>query len=59
MTLSKDVDYVHPNERGNGPKKRLEGGDITDDISINDPDSLLRPKQTRRRGAANAPSRQK
>lgn len=33
-----------PNERGNGPKARIEGGDQTDDISINDPDSLLRPK---------------
>lgn len=41
MTSTKDEDYVHPNTRGNGPKARMEGGDKTDDIWINDPDSRL------------------
>ncbi len=39
MTSIREKDYVHPNERGNGPKTRMEGGDETDDISINDPDT--------------------
>lgn len=38
MSSTKDKDYEHPNERGNGPKERMEGGDQTDDIDINDPD---------------------
>lgn len=37
MSSTKDKDYEHPNERGNGPKERMEGGDKTDDIDINDP----------------------
>jgi len=44
MTSIREKDYTHANERGNGPKARMEGGDQTDDISINDPDSLLRVK---------------
>lgn len=39
MSSIKDQDYEHPNERGNGPKDRMEGGDQTDDIDINDPQS--------------------
>ncbi|MES2675499.1 MAG: hypothetical protein V4660_14755 [Pseudomonadota bacterium] len=46
MTSVREKDYVHPNERGNGPKARMEGGDETDDISINDPDT--RSKELRR-----------
>ena len=42
MTSTRETDYVHANERGNGPKARMEGGDATDDISINDPDSRLK-----------------
>ncbi len=38
MSSTKDKDYEHPNERGNGPKERMEGGDQTDDIDINDPE---------------------
>lgn len=37
MSSIKDKDYEHTNERGNGPKERMEGGDQTDDIDINDP----------------------
>lgn len=39
MTSTQEKDYIHANERGNGPKARMEGGDQTDDISINDPDT--------------------
>ena len=39
MTSIKETDYQHPNERGNGPKERMEGGDLTDDIDINDPET--------------------
>lgn len=39
MTSIKETDYKHPNERGNGPKERMEGGDLTDDIDINDPET--------------------
>lgn len=39
MTFIKETDYTHSNERGNGPKERMEGGDQTDDIDINDPQS--------------------
>jgi len=39
MTSSTEKDYDHPNERGNGPKERMEGGDLTDDIDINDPET--------------------
>lgn len=46
MTSTREKDYVHPNERGNGPKARMEGGDETDDISINDPDT--RTKEMRK-----------
>ncbi|MES2824985.1 MAG: hypothetical protein V4732_15375 [Pseudomonadota bacterium] len=46
MTSVREKDYVHPNERGNGPKARMEGGDQTDDISINDPDT--RTKEMRK-----------
>jgi hypothetical protein len=48
MTFIKEKDYNHANERGNGPKARMEGGDQTDDISINDPESLLRPELTKK-----------
>ena len=37
MTSTKDTDYKHSNDRGNLPKERMEGGDQTDDIDINDP----------------------
>jgi len=37
MSSTKEKDYEHANERGNGPKERMEGGDQTDDIDINDP----------------------
>jgi hypothetical protein len=39
MTSSTEKDYDHANEQGNGPKERMEGGDLTDDIDINDPDT--------------------
>lgn len=44
MTIITEQDYEHANERGNGPKNRMEGGDLTDDIEINDPDSLFKKK---------------
>ena len=37
MASSTETDYKNPNERGNGPKERMAGGDQTDDIDINDP----------------------
>ncbi|GGY78990.1 hypothetical protein GCM10011613_24710 [Cellvibrio zantedeschiae] len=39
MSSTKDTDYEHANDRGNGPKERMEGGDQTDDIDINDPET--------------------
>lgn len=39
MSSQKDKDYEHSNERGNLPKERMEGGDQTDDIDINDPET--------------------
>lgn len=42
MTSNRETDYVHSNERGNAPKARMEGGDETDDIAINDPDTRAR-----------------
>jgi hypothetical protein len=39
MSSTKDKDYDHANDRGNGPKERMEGGDQTDDIDINDPET--------------------
>ena len=44
MTLKKEEDLVHSNERGNGPKKRMEGGDQSDDLSINSPEDRRREK---------------
>ncbi len=44
MTSITQQDYQHANERGNGPKCRMEGGDMTDDISINDPDNPFKKK---------------
>lgn len=44
MTLLREVDYEHANERGNGPKERMEGGDLTDDIYINDPNNPFKKK---------------
>ena len=44
MTSITQLDYQHANERGNGPKYRMEGGDMTDDISINDPDNPFKKK---------------
>jgi hypothetical protein len=53
MSSQKDKDYIHTNERGNGPKERMEGGDQTDDIDINDPETrekhLLGIKQQMKR----------
>ena len=37
MTSTTEKDYKHANARGNGPRERMEGGDQTDDIDINDP----------------------
>lgn len=45
MTIITELDYDHANERGNGPKNRMAGGDLTDDIEINDPDSPLKKKR--------------
>ncbi len=39
MSSIKEKDYEHANDRHNGPKERMEGGDQTDDISINDPET--------------------
>ncbi|MET0355544.1 MAG: hypothetical protein ABW044_02140 [Cellvibrio sp.] len=39
MTSTTETDYKHANARGNGPKERMEGGDQTDDIDINDPET--------------------
>lgn len=44
MTSITEQDYEHANARGNGPRNRMEGGDLTDDIEINDPDSPLKKK---------------
>ncbi|MEN0037948.1 MAG: hypothetical protein AAGC78_12820 [Cellvibrio sp.] len=37
MTSKKDEDYQHANRARTGPAKRMTGGDLTDDIEINDP----------------------
>lgn len=37
MTSKKDEDYKHSNRSGTGPAKRMTGGDLTDDIEINEP----------------------
>ena len=37
MTSKKEEDYQHSNRAGTGPNKRMTGGDLTDDIDINDP----------------------
>lgn len=52
MTTIHEQDLNHANERGNGPKKRMEGGDQTDDIAINNPDERLKEKHNydRRQG---------
>lgn len=39
MPSTKEKDYEHANDRQNGPKERMEGGDQTDDIDINDPET--------------------
>jgi len=44
MTSIKEIDYKHSNARGNGPAKRMEGGDQTDDIEINEPDTPIKQK---------------
>ena len=44
MTLKKDQDLIHANERGNGPKKRMEGGDQSDSLAINSPEDRRREK---------------
>ena len=44
MTLKKDQDLIHANERGNGPKKRMEGGDQSDSLAINSPADRRREK---------------
>lgn len=45
MTSITEQDYKRANERGNGPKNRMEGGELTDDIEINDPESPLKKKR--------------
>lgn len=45
MTSITEQDYKHANERGNGPRNRMEGGELTDDIQINDPDSPLKKQR--------------
>ncbi|HWV15353.1 MAG TPA: hypothetical protein VN030_07955 [Cellvibrio sp.] len=45
MTLKKQEDLLKPNERGNGPKHLMEGGDQSDDIAINDPAERRRQKR--------------
>jgi len=45
MTSIRELDYEHANERGNGPRNRMEGGDLTDDIEINNPDNPLKKKR--------------
>ena len=45
MTLKKEEDLIHANERGNGPKKRMEGGEQSDDLSINSADDRRREKR--------------
>jgi len=44
MTSIKDKDYKHSNRAGTGPAKRMEGGDLTDDIEINNPDTPLKKR---------------
>jgi hypothetical protein len=44
MASIREKDYIHSNERGNGPKVRMAGGDQTDDISINDPNNPFKKK---------------
>lgn len=39
MTSIKDKDYEHGNRAGTGPAKKMVGGDLTDDIDINNPDT--------------------
>lgn len=46
MTSIKEKDYEHSNGRGNGPAERMTGGDATDDIDINDPNTPVKtPKK--------------
>ena len=37
MTSKKNEDYLHSNASKSGPAERMTGGDLTDDIDINDP----------------------
>lgn len=37
MTSKQNEDYQHSNPAKTGPAERLTGGDLTDDIDINDP----------------------
>lgn len=53
MTSINEKDYMHSNARGNGPAKRMEGGDQTDDIEINDPNTPLK-QQLKRESKAQA-----
>jgi hypothetical protein len=39
MTSIKEKDYEHGNRAGTGPAKKMVGGDLTDDIDINNPDT--------------------
>lgn len=48
MTIITELDYEHANERGNGPKNRMEGGDLTDDIEINNPDNPFKKKRKKK-----------
>lgn len=51
MTSIKEEDYKHSNECGNGPAKRMTGGDLTDDIQINDPNFPVKTPKSTGRGA--------
>lgn len=44
MTSIKEKDYQHGNRAGTGPAKRMTGGDRTDDIEINNPDTPLKKR---------------
>jgi hypothetical protein len=51
MTSIKEIDYKHSNARGNGPAKRMEGGDQTDDIEINEPNTPIKQKVKKEKDA--------
>ena len=57
MTTIKEKDYKHSNSRGNGPAKRMTGGDQTDDIHINDPDTPLKKHLKKEKSAQETDNR--